>query len=142
MALVDLEGFRQGDGDRFDVGVAGAGVEVELQGSGPCRAAVALWPPSWVIVIFGAKASVTQLTAWKGEEKLAAVPWSPTPSEATGKARAVGRVDHEVGLVDVDLDRAHAERDAADDLGHGFGVGDHVGVGGSMWRATRTTTVP
>ena len=54
----------------------------------------------------------------------------------------VGRVDHEVRLIDVDLDFAHPDRDAADDLWHGFGVGDHVGVGGSMWRATRTTTVP
>ena len=37
VALVDLEGFGQGDGDRFEVGVAGGGVEVELRGWGPCR---------------------------------------------------------------------------------------------------------
>ena len=90
--------------------------------------AVGPWPPSWRIDIFGAKGSVAQLTAWKGEEKLATVPWSPIPCEATEKGRAVGRVDHEVRLVDIDLDRAHPDRDPADDLGHGFGVGDHVGV--------------
>ena len=32
------------------------------------------------------------------------------------------------GLVDVDLDRAHPDRDAADDRGDRFGVGDDVGV--------------
>ena len=42
---------------------------------------------------------------------------------------AVGRVDHEVRFVDIDLDRAHPDRDPADDLGNGFRVGDHVGVG-------------
>ena len=56
------------------------------------------------------------------------MPWSPIPCESTEKGRAVGRVDHEVRLVDVDLDRAHADRDAADDRGHRFGVGDDVGV--------------
>ena len=50
------------------------------------------------------------------------------PLGGDAKRIAVGRVDHELGLVDVDLDRAHPERDAADDRGHGFGVGDDVGV--------------
>ena len=59
---------------------------------------------------------------------MATVPWSPTPWEATLEGRAVGRVDHEVRLVDVDLDLAHPDRNAADDLRHGFGVGDHVGI--------------
>ena len=55
-----------------------------------------------------------------GGEVATAVPWSPIPSEATEKGRAVGRVDHEVRLVDVDLDFAHPDRDPADDLGHRF----------------------
>ena len=36
VALVDLKGFRQGDGERFDVGVAGLGCSVRSRGSGPC----------------------------------------------------------------------------------------------------------
>ena len=64
VVLVDLQGVGQGQRERFDVGVAFAGVEVEAdRGSWP--RAVALWPPSWVIDIFGAKGRVAQLTAWK-----------------------------------------------------------------------------
>ena len=100
-----------------------------------CRAgslprAVALWPPSWVTDIFGVKGRVAQLTAMKvgGEGDRGALVADPFGADREG--RAVGRVDHEVGLVDVDLDLAHPDRDAADDLGHRFGVGDHVGVEG------------
>ena len=50
------------------------------------------------------------------------------PFRADREGRAVGRVDHEIRLVDIDLDRAQTQRNAADDLRHGFGVGDHVGV--------------
>src|SRR3978361_1545996 len=50
-------------------------------------------PPSWVIVILGLKGRVAQLTAWKGEEKSATVPWSPTPWEAIENAEQL------VGLI-------------------------------------------
>ena len=43
------------------------------------------------------------------------------PLTVDRKGRAVGRVDREVGFVDVDLDRAHPDRDAADDLWHRVG---------------------
>jgi hypothetical protein len=41
---------------------------------------------------------------------------------------AVGGVDHEVRPVDIDLDRAQAQWDPADDRGGRFGVGEDVGV--------------
>ena len=92
--------------------------------------AVALWPPSWVIDIFGEKPKRRAVDRVKvggevGDRALIADPFG-----GDREGGAVGRVDHEVGLVDVDLDRAHPERDPADDLRHGFGVGDHVGVEG------------
>ena len=55
------------------------------------------------------------------------VPWSPIPCAVDREGRAVGRVDHEVGLVDVDLDRAHPDRDAADDRGTVSESGDDLG---------------
>ena len=63
MALVDLQGVRQGDGDRFDVGVTFAGIEIKLQGGS--LGARRPWPPSWVTVIFGLKPMIEQSTAWK-----------------------------------------------------------------------------
>ena len=90
--------------------------------------AVNLWPPSWVIDIFGEKGRVEQLTAMKGEVKATAGALVADSFGGGVEFGAVGRVDHEVGPVDVDLDRADAQRDAADDLGHGLGVGDDVGV--------------
>src|SRR4029079_1143920 len=42
-------------------------------------------PPSSLIDIRGLKPSAAQLTAWKGEENAAEVPWSPIPSESTLK---------------------------------------------------------
>ena len=127
MALVDREGFGEGDRERFDVGIARSGLQLELKAR-VLGAGGRPLPPSWRIDIFGAKASVAQLAARNGEEKLATVPWSPIPCGGDREGVAVGRVDHEVRLVDIDLDRAHSDRDAADDLGHGFGVGDHVGI--------------
>ena len=56
------------------------------------------------------------------------MPWSPIPCEATEKGQQLVGLIMKFGLVDVDLDRAHPDRDAADDRGHGFGVGDDVGV--------------
>ena len=50
------------------------------------------------------------------------------PLRVDRERRAVGRVDREVRLVDVDLDRAHPDRDAADDRRHGVGDGGDVGV--------------
>ena len=44
------------------------------------------------------------------------------------ESAAVGRVDHEVRAVDVDLDRAHPDRDAADDLRDRVRDGRDLGV--------------
>ena len=52
----------------------------------------------------------------------------PNPFRCHREGAAIGGVDHEVGLFDIDLDRAHPDRNATDDPGDGFGVGDHVGV--------------
>ena len=70
------------------------------------------------------------MTAMKGEEKATAVPWSPTPSEVVWNSEQLVGLIMKLGAFDVDLDRAQPERDAADDLRDGFGVGDDVGVGG------------
>ena len=58
------------------------------------------------------------------------MPWSPIPCEATENGLQLVGLIMKFGLVDVDLDRAHPDRDAADDLGDRVGVGDHVGVEG------------
>ena len=64
VALVDREGLREGHRERFDVGVAGAGPEVESRLGFLLRAG-GLALPICVIVIFGLKGRVAQLTAWK-----------------------------------------------------------------------------
>ena len=81
---------------------------------------VALWPPSWVIDslrLEGQREAVDRLER-RGEADRRALVADPFGGD--GEGGAVGRVDHEVWLVDVDLDFAHADRDAADDLGDGF----------------------
>ena len=88
---------------------------------------VALGPPSWRTVIFGLNGSEKQLIAWKARRSSPACPGRRSLPRRPRRG-AVGRVDHEVRAVDVDLDRAHPDRDAADDARHRFGVGDDVGV--------------
>ena len=64
VALVDREGVRQRHRERFDVGVPVAGPQVEAKRrvlAPPGRLAAA----ELLTVIFGLKASVAQLTAWK-----------------------------------------------------------------------------
>ena len=91
---------------------------------------VLLRVPSWRIDIFGLKprACAVDRVEVGGEVGDRALVADPLGGDRGGIA--VGRVDHEVGLVDVDLDRAHPDRDAADDRRHRFGVRDHMGVGG------------
>ena len=104
--------------------------------------AVALRPPSWVIVIFGVKGRVEQLTAMKGEVKLTAVPWSPTPSEAVWNSEQL------VGLI-MKLGRSmltwiERRRSGMPPMISGT-VSESAmtwASSGSMWRATRMTTVP
>ena len=64
VALVDLEGVRERHRERLDVGVAGAGPQVELERRVPGprgRLAAA----ELATVIFGLKGSGAQLTTWK-----------------------------------------------------------------------------
>ena len=62
------------------------------------------------------------------------MPWSPIPCESTENGlQLVGLIvkfGPALGVlaVDVDLDRAHPDRDAADDARHRVGDGGHVGV--------------
>ena len=56
------------------------------------------------------------------------MPWSPTPSEPTEKAEQLVGLIMKFGLLMLTWISTHPDRDAADDLGHRFGVGDHVGV--------------
>ena len=56
------------------------------------------------------------------------MPWSPIPCESTVNGRQLVGLIVKFGLVDVDLDRAHPDRDAADDRGHRVGDGDDLGV--------------
>ena len=58
------EGVGERHRERLDVGVAGSRPEVELRAR-VGGAAVALRPPSWLIVIFGLKGRVAQLTTLK-----------------------------------------------------------------------------
>ena len=55
------------------------------------------------------------------------VPWSPIPCESTEKGEQLVGLIVKFGLVDVDLDRAHPDRDAADDRGHRVRDGDDLG---------------
>ena len=50
------------------------------------------------------------------------------PLRVDRERAAVGRVDHEVGSVDADPDRAHPDRDAADDRGTVSETATDVGV--------------
>ena len=102
---------------------------------------VAFGPPSWRTVIFGLNGSEKQLTAWNGEEKLAGVPWSPMPSEATEKGLQL------VGLI-MKFGRSMLtwiERIRIGIPPMMLGTVSESATTwasfGSMWRATRTTTV-
>ena len=91
---------------------------------------VALRPPSWVIVSFGSKGEREAVDRLEGRAEGDRGALVADAFGADREGGAVGGVDHEVFAVDVDADFAHADRDAADDFGHDFGVGDDVGVGG------------
>ena len=54
---------------------------------------------SWVIDIFGVNPSKAQLSAWNGEEKLATVPWSPIPSQATVNGEQLVGLIMKLGLL-------------------------------------------
>ena len=55
---------------------------------------------------------------------------------------AVGRVEGEVGAVEVDPDGAEAEGDATEDLGSGLPTVETWAVSGLTLRPSRTTTLP
>ena len=129
MALVDLEGFGQGDRERFEVGVTGTGVEFDCE-AGVLAALVALWPPSWVMVIFGGEGEGVAVDRLEGGGEVGDGSLVTDSLGGDCEGRAVGWVDHEVGLIDVDLDRADPQGDAADDLGDLFGVSEDVGIEG------------
>ena len=78
---------------------------------------------------FGAKARSAQLATWKGVERLAAAPSSPWIVALDREGVAVGRVEGEIGAVEVDPDRAQPQRDAVEDLRQRIGDGGDLGVG-------------
>ena len=127
VALVDREGLREGDRERFDVGVAFAGLQVEPQARvlGPSGGLLAAELGDRHPRIKAECGTVVGVEVG-GEVSDRALVADPLRGDREGTA--VGRVDHEVRLVDIDLDRAHPDRDPADDLRHRFGVGDHVSV--------------
>ena len=113
--------------ERFDVGVAGPGVRSKRSsgfGAALGRLAAAELRDRH-LRLEGQRRAVDRVEVG-GEVGDRALVADPLRGDREG--RAVGRVDREVGLVDVDLDRAHPDRDAADDRGHGVGVGDDLGV--------------
>ena len=84
-----------------------------------------LWPPESAIESLGVKSSAEQLETWKGTETgggliVGGIAEDEARSgQGRGEAErvAVGRVDHEVGFVDVDADVAQAQREAFEDVG-------------------------
>ena len=79
------------------------------------------------MVSLGAKGRTAQLATWKGEVRFAWAPSSPVTCGVDREGVAVGRVEGEVVAVEVDQDRAQAQRDAFEDLGQGIGDGGDLG---------------
>ena len=89
---------------------------------------VALWPPSWRIAhlrLEGKRGAVDR--AGRARRRRPGALVADPLRRRLEPEQLVGLI-MKFGLVDVDLDRAHAQGDAADDRGHGFGVGEDVGV--------------
>ena len=71
------------------------------------------------------------------------VPWSPIPCESTENGEQLVGLIVKFGSVDVDLDRAHPDRDPADDLTAPCRRSALTwAVERVDMRATRTTTTP
>ena len=91
-----------------------------------------LVPPLSFRLSLGLKGRAAQSAAWKGVETVTGMSSAaeaksrPEPRTVRGGRgpRAVGRVEDEVGAVDVGADVAEVDRDALDD------VGDRVRAGG------------
>ena len=75
----------------------------------------------------GAKGREAQLATWKWEESLATGAFVAADRGIDGEGIAVGRVEGEVGAVEVDEDLTQAQRDALEDLRQRIGDGGDLG---------------
>ena len=124
VGVVEQLGRRQGDRGGADVGLARRSREGRRE-AGLARRLVEPVSRSFRL---GPKPSTLQFATWKWVCGAAKAPSDPASAGSDGEGIAVGRVEGEVGPVEVDQDRAQAQRDAVEDRGQRIGDRGDLGV--------------